>query len=197
VKRTQYQQVRIRRSPRRFELRDSEAGRPSDEGFDASDQWFRISKVREPVSARRSSWFDSPTGVPKVTQTPERVGIDNSPSSVNGTGSGRTVGPRPFERRGWVRIGPNSSPGVVLEDVHGHERLLQPQVILCPGPLSTNSRMVEGVTHSRVGTDELRDGGVPSLVGSPGSDQYITELLTRRGVVHHDAGLHVVSYGQI
>ena len=95
-----------------------------------------------------------------------------------------------------MRIGPDSSPLVVLEDVHGHERLLQPQVILRPGPLSTSSRIFKVVTHPGVGANELRDGDIPGLVGSPRSDQHITELLARRGIVEHDTSLHGVSYGQ-
>ena len=183
-------------SPPSLGLGDGETGRPSDEGFDASDQWFRISKVREPVSPSRSSLFDSPTRVPEVTQTPGRVRVDNSPCGVDGAVSGNTVGSQPVELCGWVRIGPDSSPDVVLEHVNGHERLLQPQVILRPERLSTSSQALKATTHPGVGSNELRESGVPDLVGSSRGNQHVTKLLARRGVVHHDTSLQGVSYKQ-
>lgn len=67
--------------------------------------------------------------------------MNNSPRDVNGAVSGKAVGSQPLEPRGWVRIGPNRSPDVVLEPVHGQESLLQPQVILQSARISTNPRV--------------------------------------------------------
>jgi len=122
--------------------------------------------------------------------------VDNSPGSVNGAVSGRAVGPQPFERRGWVRIGADSGPLVVLEHVHGHERLLQPQVVLRQGHLSETSQILKQTTHPGVGGNELRGCDVPDLKGSSRGNKHITKLLARRGVVHHDTSLYGVSHVQ-
>lgn len=117
--------------------------------------------------------------------------MNSLPGDVDGAVPGEVVGSQPPKLRGWVRIGSDGSPGVVLEQVHGEERVLQPQVVLRPAPLNTSPLSAEKVpTHPGVGSNELCDGGVPGLVGSQRANQYVTELLARRRVVHHDTGLH-------
>jgi len=80
-----------------------------------------------------------------------RIRMNNSPRDVNGAVSGKAVGSQPLEPRGWVRIGPNRSPDVALEPVHGQERLLQPQVILQPTCISTNAPVKIQCEYSPLG----------------------------------------------
>lgn len=51
-----------------LKLGNNEVARPSDKGFDISNQRLRVSKVREPIGSRRSSRFNGPRRVPELTQ---------------------------------------------------------------------------------------------------------------------------------
>jgi len=146
-------------------LGEGETVRPSDEGCDVPDQWLCISKVREPIGTRRSSWFDDPTRIAKFTHTPERIRMRNPPCDINRAVSDKAVGPQPLELRGWVRIGPDRSPDVILKPVHGQECLLQSQVILQPSRINTSPQVLNVTTHPGVGGNELCDDRVSCLVG--------------------------------
>ena len=74
--------------------------------------------------------------------------MDSLPCDVNSAVSGKAAGSQPLGLGGWVRIGPDRSPGVVLESVHGQERLFKPQVILQPARISTNPRVQTGREYS-------------------------------------------------
>lgn len=54
------------------------------------------------------------------------VGMGDPPCDVYDTMSDETVGSQPLELGGWMRIGHHRGPDIVLEPVHGQERLLQP-----------------------------------------------------------------------
>ena len=69
----------------------------------------------------------------------ERTWTNYSPCNVNGAVSGKAIGSQPLKLRGRVRIGPDRCPDVVLEPVHGQERLLQPQIVLQPVRISANT----------------------------------------------------------
>jgi len=71
--------------------------------------------------------------------------MGGSPCDVNGAVSGKAVGSQPLELRGWMRIRPDRTPDVVLEPIHVQERLFQPQVILQPARISTNSQSTNRV----------------------------------------------------